>query len=398
MTRTQQTVTTGLEMLLECDQGLLAGRRVGLLANQASICSGLVHAADLLGGACDLVALFGPEHGLRGEAQDMEATRSGRDPGTGLPVHSLYGSTAATLAPSPEMLAGLDVLVCDLQDMGARYYTFAATLFHVMERASGSGLALVVTDRPNPLGGEILEGPGLHPDYHSFVGRLDVPVRHGLTMGELATLFHRRAGLDLDLRVIPMAGWRREMLWRDTGLPWVAPSPNMPTPETASIYPGACLVEGTTLSEGRGTTRPFECVGAPWVDAVALADTLNRLEHPGLRFRAHWFRPVAQKWMGETCAGVQVHVTSRRAVRSFAAYVDLLAAIRSQAPGKFSWRTEAYEFETRHPALDLLAGSADLRVALEEGQWSSDMTQGWERAAADFTQERQPVLIYRSAG
>ena len=398
MIRTPRTVISGLEMLVEHERGLLAGRRVGLLANQASIGSGLVHAADLLAEVCDLVALFGPEHGLRGEAQDMEATRSGRDPGTGLPVHSLYGGTAATLAPAPEMLEGLDVLVCDLQDIGARYYTFAATLFHVMERASGSGLALVVTDRPNPLGGSILEGPGLLPDYHSYVGRLDVPVRHGLTMGEMATLFHRRAGLDLDLRVIPMVGWGREMLWRDTGLPWVAPSPNMPTPDTVSIYPGACLVEGTKLSEGRGTTRPFEYVGAPWVDAVALADTLNRLEHPGLRFRAHWFRPVAQKWMGETCAGVQVHVTSRRAVRSFAAYVDLLAAMRSQAPEKFSWRTEAYEFETRHPAVDLLAGSAGLRLALEAGQWSSEMTHAWEADAAAFERLRQPVLLYGSAG
>lgn len=398
MTRTPGTVTPGLERLLAHNRSLLAGRRVGLLANQASTDTHLVHAADLLGEACNLVALFGPEHGLRGEAQDMESTSSGGDPGTGLPVHSLYGSTAATLAPTPEMLAGLDVLVCDLQDIGTRYYTFAATLFHVMERASGSGLALLVTDRPNPLGGTILEGPGLHPDYHSFVGRLDVPVRHGLTMGEMAILFQRRAGLDVDLKVIPMFGWQREMLWADTGLPWVAPSPNMPTPETATIYPGACLVEGTTLSEGRGTTRPFEFIGAPWVDAVALADTMNRLEHPGLHFRAHWFRPVAQKWAGETCAGVQVHVTSRDAVRSFAAYVDLLAAMRAQAPEKFSWRTEAYEFETRHLAVDLLAGSPGLRLALQEGQWSSHMAPGWEEVAAAFAGERQSVLLYPQAG
>jgi uncharacterized protein YbbC (DUF1343 family) len=388
------TVQTGLEILLSEHDRLLRGRRLGLLANQASVDCHLRHAADLLAGAGDLVTLFGPEHGLRGEAQDMETTASGTDPGTGLPVHSLYGATAATLAPSAGMLAGLDVLVCDLQDVGARYYTFAATLFHVLESAAGTDLTVVVTDRPNPLGGMIVEGPGLQPGYESFVGRLDVPVRHGLTMGEMALLFRRRAGLEVDLRVIPMEGWQRQMPWGECGLPWVPPSPNMPTMETATVYPGGCLIEGTDLSEGRGTTRPFEFVGAPWIDAEALARTLAEGNHPGLAFRPHWFRPLAQKCQGETCAGVQVHIEDAAGVRSFAAYVDLLVAVRNQDPGLFSWRREAYEFETRHPAIDLLAGSDRLRREIESGRAALDMAAEWDAEAAQFLDVRRDILLY----
>lgn len=394
MTQAVATVLPGLETLLAGDGGLLRGRRLGLLANQASVDRRLRHAADLLAGAGDLVALFGPEHGLRGEAQDMESTASGIDPGTGLPVHSLYGASAATLAPSAGMLEGLDVLVCDLQDVGTRYYTFAATLFHVLESAAGTGLTVVVTDRPNPLGGMIVEGPGLAAGFESFVGRLDVPVRHGMTMGEMALLFRRRAGLDVDLQVVPMEGWRRDMLWADSRLPWVPPSPNMPTVETATIYPGGCLVEGTHLSEGRGTTHPFEFVGAPWIDAEALARSLEGANHPGLAFRPHWFRPLAQKWQRETCAGVQVHIHNAAEVRSFAAYVELLAAARCQDPGRFAWRTEAYEFETRHPAIDLLAGSDRLRRDIEAGRAVADMAAEWEAGAALFSEARRDLLLY----
>jgi uncharacterized protein YbbC (DUF1343 family) len=387
-------VVPGLEELLSSRDDLLRHRRIALLANQASVDRQLHHAADLLAAAGDLVTLFGPEHGLRGEAQDMESTTSGTDPGTGLPVHSLYGATADTLAPSAQMLAGLDVLVCDLQDVGSRYYTFAATLLHVLDSVAGTDLTVVVTDRPNPLGGMILEGPGLDEGYESFVGRLDVPVRHGLTMGEMALLYRRRAGLDVDLQVIPMQGWRRDMLWQDCRLPWVLPSPNMPTYDTATIYPGGCLVEGTHLSEGRGTTRPFEFVGAPWLDAEALAGTLNRHAHPGLSFRPHWFRPLAQKCRGETCAGVQVHIEDAAAVRSFAAYVDLIIAARAQDAEKFSWRTEAYEFETRHPAIDLLAGSERLRRDIEAGRELDEMVSQWAARAEPFLNERRDLLLY----
>jgi uncharacterized protein YbbC (DUF1343 family) len=394
-----QTVRPGLEVLLSRPLEL-KGRRLGLLANQASVDRSLRHAADLLT-ACQhvrLVALFAPEHGIRGEAQDMEPVASGTDPATGLPVHSLYGATADTLAPTEEMLAGLDLLICDLQDVGARYYTFAATLFHVLDAAAARGLPVLVADRPNPLGGEVLEGPVLVPGFESFVGGIPVPIRHGLTIGELARLYDEERHVGVDLRVIRMERWRRRMLGPETGLPWIAPSPNMPTPETAVVYPGACLVEGTNLSEGRGTTRPFELIGAPWLDAVALADEMNRLERPGVKFRPHWFRPVAQKWAGETCAGVQVHVTDPRSFRSFGSYVALLAAIRRQAPERFRWRTESYEFEGARMAIDLLAGSDRLRRDLEEGRPLAEMERDWQGEAESFQERRRAVLLYPEEG
>ena len=395
----RSVVRPGLEVLLSESLHLVQGKRVGLVANPASVTRDLAHAADLLQ-ACPgvrLVALFGPEHGLRGEAQDMEAVPGGTDPGTGLPIHSLYGSSAATLAPETEMLDGLDLLLVDLPDVGARYYTFAATLSHVMERAATRHLPVVVLDRPNPLGGTVVEGPLVEPGFESFVGRFPVPVRHGLTIGELALLFNQEFALGAEVQVVRLQGWTRAMTWEDTGLPWVPPSPNMPTPETAHVYPGGCLVEGTNLSEGRGTTRPFEFVGAPWLEAPALAATLNEQHLPGILFRPHWFRPVAQKWAGRTCAGVQAHVTDRRELRSFAAYVALLAAARRQAPEAFAWRRDAYEFESRHPAIDLLAGSPQLRQDIESDRPVRDMEEEWRRAAAAFEPARQHVLLYDAA-
>jgi len=395
----RSAVRPGLEVLLSDSLQLVQGRRVGLVANPASVTRDLVHAADLLQArpGVRLVTLFGPEHGLRGEAQDMEAVPGGTDPGTGLPIHSLYGSSAATLAPETEMLDGLDLLLVDLPDVGARYYTFAATLSYVMERAATRRLPVIVLDRPNPLGGTVVEGPLVEPGFESFVGRFPIPVRHGLTMGELALLFNQEFGLGADVQIVRMEGWTRNMTWEDSGLPWVPPSPNMPTPETAHVYPGGCLVEGTNLSEGRGTTRPFEFIGAPWLDAPALAATLNEQHLPGLLFRPHWFRPVAQKWAGRNCAGVQAHITDRREVRSFAAYVALLAAARRQAPEAFAWRQDAYEFESRHPAIDLLAGSSRLRHDLESERPVRDMEEEWRRAAEGFEPARQHVLLYDRA-
>jgi uncharacterized protein YbbC (DUF1343 family) len=393
--KARPAVRPGLEALL-ARSGELRGRRIGLLANQASVDSDLRHAADLLR-ACDgvkLAALFAPEHGLRGEAQDMEAVESGIDPATGLPVHSLYGSAATTLAPTDEMLAGLDLVICDLPDIGSRYYTFAATLFQLMEKAAESGLPVLVTDRPNPLGGEVLEGPGLEPAFTSFVGRVSAPVRHGLTMGELARLYNEDHAAGSDLTVVPMQGWRRRQLGPETGLPWVPPSPNMPTFATALVYPGGCLLEGTNLSEGRGTTRPFEFAGGPWIDAVALAGGMNDIGRPGVRFRPHWFRPVAQKWKGETCGGVQVHVTDPETLRSFGVYVELVAAMRRQDPDRFQWRTEAYEFESQRPAIDLLAGSDRLRKDLERGRAVAEMEVEWHAEAERFRVRRRDVLLY----
>ncbi|MFQ5718742.1 MAG: exo-beta-N-acetylmuramidase NamZ domain-containing protein [Acidobacteriota bacterium] len=390
-------VRPGLEILVTEQVRLLAGRRIGLLANQASVDRQFRHAADLLAAApgVELKALFGPEHGLRGAAQDMEAVTSSRDPATGLPVHSLYGATAATLAPTPSMLDGLDLMVCDLQDVGARYYTFSATILATLAAADRAQIPVIVTDRPNPLGGEVIEGPVLAPGFESFVGRLPVPVRHGMTLGELCLMGKDHLGYDVDLQVVPMAGWTRDQGWPATGLPWVLPSPNMPSVDTAVVYPGACLVEGTTMSEGRGTTRPFEFIGAPWLDPIRFAGELNDLGHAGVRFRPHWFRPVTQKWAGVTCGGVEVHVDDPASFRSFATFVAMLAIARRQSGGQFAWRTAPYEFEARHPAIDLLAGSDRLRRDLEANRPLAEMEGEWTAMADQFRRRRLPSLLYR---
>jgi uncharacterized protein YbbC (DUF1343 family) len=261
---------TGLERLLEAGPacaGLREGVRIGLVAHPASVNRRVEHAVDLLAGDPRLILsrLFGPEHGLRGEAQDMEPVDGAVDPDTGLPVSSLYGRDATSLRPRNDQIEPLDAIVYDLQDVGSRYYTFVYTLAYVMEAARDAGRPVVVLDRPNPIGGRTVEGPVLDPSLRSFVGRFPIPVRHGLTAGELARLFNEAFGIGCDLRVVSMTGWRRTMHFEETGLPWVAPSPNMPTPDTEGVSPGGCVIEGTNLSEVRGTTRPFELVGAPWL-------------------------------------------------------------------------------------------------------------------------------------
>jgi uncharacterized protein YbbC (DUF1343 family) len=269
-------VATGLDVLVEKRFVPLRGLAVGLVCNPTSVDRRLRHAADLFHAArgVRLAALFGPEHGVRGDIQYMAAVGDERDRRTGVRVHSLYGSTADSLRPDNRQLRGLDALVFDIQDVGARYYTYQATMLFCMEAAARAKLAFFVLDRPNPIGGLAVEGPALRPGFESFCGVHDVAVRHGMTVGELAGLYREERGLDVDLTVIPCRGWRRGMHQRETGLPWVFPSPNMPTPETALVYPGMCLLEGTNLSEGRGTTRPFELFGAPWLDACRLAESL----------------------------------------------------------------------------------------------------------------------------
>src|SRR5512137_2968769 len=286
-------VGVGLEVLLRSRGGPLRGRRVGLICNPTAVDGRLRHAADLLHAlpGVTLAALFGPEHGVRGDAQYLVSVAGEVDAAPGLPVHSLYGATAASLRPPPAALAGLDVLCFDIQDVGARYYTYQATMLLCMEAAARAGLAFVVLDRPNPIGGLRVEGPALRPGFESFCGLHDLAPRHGLTVGELARLFVAERGLDLDLAVVPCEGWRRGEGARATGLPWVSPSPNMPTPETALVYPGMCLLEGTNLSEGRGTTRPFELFAAPWLDPAALAAALGADRLPGVRFRPASFTP-----------------------------------------------------------------------------------------------------------
>lgn len=377
------------------DAGALAGKRVGLIANPSSIDGRLRHAADLLAAdpAIGLVRLFGPEHGIRGAAQDMITVDGSIDERTGLPVVSLYGS-AETLAPSVADLDGLDALVFDLQDVGARYYTYVWTLVLSMRVAAEAGVALVVLDRPNPLGGALVEGPAIEPGFESFIGLCSVPNRHGLTAGELARLIRSRESIDVDLDVVELEGWQRSMFYDQTGLPWVLPSPNMPTLETAIVYPGMCLLEGTELSEGRGTTRPFEVAGAPFIDGYALAGALDAEGLPGLALRPLSFLPTFQKHSGAMCGGVQLHVTDRGAYPTLRAGVAFIRAVRQLYPDDFVWRTRAYEFVDAIPAFDLLAGGASLREGIDAGAPLADLCAGWAAHEAAFRAERAPHLLY----
>jgi len=397
--RRNQRVITGLERLLEegpgC-AGLRNGARVGLVVHPASVNRDLVHAADLISSGSDLRVerLFGPEHGVRGEAQDMEPVAGSVDTETGLPVSSLYGSDADSLRPRPEEIEALDAVVYDLQDVGSRYYTFVYTLSHVMEVARDVGRPIVVLDRPNPIGGREVEGPVLDPALTSFVGRYPIPARHGMTTAELARLFNDRHRIGCELRTVTMHGWTRSMQFEDTGLPWVAPSPNMPTADTARVYPGGCLIEGTNLSEGRGTTRPFELVGAPWMAGRELAEALGAARLAGARFRATSFRPMFHKHAGATCRGIQVHVVDRDAFRPFGTYLAILTHARRLAGHAFEWRREAYEFETERLAIDLLLGRADLRSQIEAAVPLEDMERSWSVELRAFRKLRERFLLY----
>lgn len=398
-------VRTGLDVLAEGRFDRLRGRTVGLIANQSAVDRRYRHAIDLLHQApgVELVRLFGPEHGLRGEAQDMEGVGSGLDRRTGLPVVSLYGEGPESLTPRQEDLEGLDVVVFDVQDVGARYYTFAASMFYAMEAASRAGCALLVLDRPNPLGGEVVEGPTVSPGFKSFVGAYPMPIRHGMTVGELALLFRDERGLDLDLEVVPCSGWGRGMLWDETGLAWIPPSPNMPTSDTAIVYPGGCLIEGTNLSEGRGTTRPFEFWGAPWLEEASVRMVEAMVGQPGAGFRPIAFRPKFQKFSGETCFGVQPIVEDPRAFSGLEAYLKLLLLAFRADPARFSWRTEPYEFVREPIAIDLLFGSSREREAIEAAagtatldldEWTRTLTGRWEEDSRSFRERRKPSLLY----
>jgi uncharacterized protein YbbC (DUF1343 family) len=385
-------VVSGLERLLERPEPV-RGLRVGLVVNPSSITSDLVHASVALGArkGVKLSALFGPEHGIAADAQDMVEVGHSRDRETGLPVYSLYGETRV---PTPSMLKDVDVMVYDVQDVGSRYYTFIYTMLHVMEACAGERKRVVVLDRPNPLGGEVVEGNALDPAYRSFVGMHPLVVRHGMTSGELALLFREELALDVDLHVVPMKGWRRRMHFEDTGLPWVLPSPNIPTVDTAFVYPGGCLVEGTNLSEGRGTTRPFELVGAPWLDAHALERALDAERLPGAGFRATAFTPTFQKHQGALCHGVQLHVTDRERFPAFLAYLLLIHHARRQDEERFAWRAPPYEYERVKLPIDILGGSDRIRRSLEQGVSPKRLAAGFRKDSAAFRRRRRKYLLY----
>lgn len=393
-----EPLLSGLDRLLE-DPSLLRGRRLGLVANPASVSSRFVPAARALSEAgLDLRVLFGPEHGLTGAVQDMLAVGDGDTPAGGLPVVSLYGERFEDLSPKPEHLAGLDAVVCDLPDVGSRYYTFVWTACLVIKACAARGIPVFVLDRPNPLGGLVVEGNLPEERLLSFVGLWPVPARHGMTTGEIARYVNAGFGIGCDLTVVPMrlADGRPAPRGRIGETPaWVLPSPNMPTCETALVYPGMCLLEGTNLSEARGTTRPFEVVGAPWLDAGAAAERANGLGLPGVVFRPHVFRPTFHKFAGQDCGGVQLHVTDAGAFRPFETGLRLVKLLRDLDPARFRWRTETYEYRSDVPAIDLLAGTARYRELVDAGESLDGWIDTFPADLARFAPARDASLLYR---
>ena len=386
-------VTLGIERLLEDDRRLIDGRTIGLLCNPASIDHRFRHSADVLFEApgVTLGAIFGPQHGFRADLQDnMIETPHARDARRRVPVHSLYSEVRE---PTAAMLDGFDALVIDIQDVGTRVYTFIYTVANCMRAAARASLPVIVCDRPNPIGGVAVEGNRLDERYASFVGQFPIPMRHGMTVGELARLFNDEFGLGAELHVVQLEGWQRSMFYDETGLPWVMPSPNMPTLDTAIVYPGAVLFEGTQLSEGRGTTRPFELIGAPWIDGEALAGAMNARQLPGVHFRPAFFEPTFQKHARQSCGGCQIHVTDRDAFPSLRAAVELIDEFHRQEPSRFAWREPPYEYEHDKMPIDILYGSDGLRQAVADGTVAA-LIAGWHGDEAQFRREREPYLLY----
>jgi len=384
----------GIEKLCESRLDLLRGARVGLVCNQASVDHELRHSADLLRSLpeINLTALFGPQHGIRGDVQDnMVETPHVEDTETGLPVYSLYSETRE---PTERMLEEVDVLVCDLQDVGCRIYTFVYTIANCMRAAGRLGKKVLVCDRPNPIGGELVAGNVLEPEYASFVGQFPIPTRHGLTAGELARMFQGRWGIDCDLEVVPLEGWSRELWFDETDVPWVLPSPNMPTLDAATVFPGTVHLEGTQVSEGRGTTRPFELVGAPYVEAGPFARRLEGLGLPGVKFRASSFLPTFQKHAGATCGGVQIHVTDRFVFEPVITGVAVVKTLFEMYGEEFRWKEPPYEYVFDKNPFDVIAGTDKLRGAIERGDSLDAIEASWGEPLRDFLGVRTQYLMY----
>jgi len=385
-------ISLGSERLLATSA--LAGKRVGVVCNPASVDHGFRHIADRVAAldGVTLAAIFGPQHGFRSDVQEnMIESGHARDARRRVPVHSLYSETRI---PTPEMTQGLDLLVVDLQDVGTRIYTYIYTMAYCLTAARRDGIPIVVCDRPNPIGGVQVEGPMLVNGYESFVGLYPIPMRHGMTIGELARLFNEHFGIGADLDVIPMQGWTRSMYHDEAGAPWVMPSPNMPTLDTAIVYPGTVLFEGTNVSEGRGTTRPFELVGAPWVTDEGFADALNARNLSGVHFRPTVFEPTFHKHAQSTCGGVQIHVTDRAAFEPALVGVLLTEAFRAADPGAFAWRQPPYEYEHTLLPFDILAGTSETREQIEAGVKAEEIARSWEPSVAAFGELRRKFLLY----
>jgi uncharacterized protein YbbC (DUF1343 family) len=386
---------TGLDRLFTHHLDLLRGRRVGLICNPASVDVLYRHAADLFAACSEfcLTALFGPQHGFRGETQDNMVEWEGwpRDPRLGVPVFSLYGETRQ---PTPDMLAEVDILVFDVPDVGTRVYTFIWTMALAMQAARAQGIPFVVLDRPNPIGGLDIEGAVLEREWASFVGMYPLPMRHAMTVGELARMFNATEGIGCELYVVPMEGWSRPQWFDTTWLPWVMPSPNMPTLDTATVYPGMVLLEGTTLSEGRGTTRPFEIFGAPFIDPYELAAALEPLQLPGVHFRPLWFQPTFNKFAGQLCGGLQLHVQNRHTFRPYRTAVEILKAVRRLYPKEPLWREPPYEYVFDRLPFDVIAGQARLRAAIEADADWEEIAAADEPALEEFRRRRAAYLLY----
>ncbi len=387
-------VATGLQRVAEGRCHEVFEGRLGLLCNQASVDGEIRHAREIFASIFPgrLTALFSPQHGFFADKQDnMVESDDILDPTLGIPVFSLYGESRS---PLPHQLDLIDTLVVDLQDVGCRVYTFIWTMLLAMEACSRAGKRVVVLDRPNPIGGAV-EGNLLRPQLTSFVGLHPLPMRHGMTMGELALLFRWERKLDLDLQIVTMEGWRRDLCFADTGLPWIWPSPNMPLMETALVYPGTVLLEGTNVSEGRGTTRPFETFGAPWMDPRELAQVLHEMEADhGTVLREQWFEPTFHKWAGQTCRGLQIHVVDNHLFRPYRLGLALLAAMARLYPDTFAWRPPPYEYEYERLPTDLLIGDTEIRRAVGSGRDPRELEPLWEEELSRFMERRKPFLLY----
>lgn len=390
-------IITGLDILIADPERYLHGQSVGLIVNQTSMAGDHRRSIEHFKahGWFSLKKIFAPEHGLYGIDQDMVKVNDNHDPSSGINVLSLYGDVAESLFPDPKRFANLDNLVFDIQDVGSRYYTFIYTLANCMEVCRETGVRMVVCDRPNPINGVGVEGNLVGEHWKSFVGQYPIANRHGMTVGELAKMFNATFGIACDLTVIPMRGWERSMWYDQTGLPWIPTSPNMPTPRTAEVYPGMCLIEGTHLSEGRGTTLPFELAGAPYIDAHKLAEELKKERLPGILFRPQYFKPMFHKWNREICGGVHLHVTHREQFKPFLTGIAVIRAIAKLYPDQFAWRTKPYEFVSDRLAIDLLYGNSSFRENFLNNDDSLEtIEESWNEDLKDFNKLRQEFLIY----
>ncbi len=376
-------IELGVERLMKHEKRLLEGKRVGLITNPTGVDSELNSVVDLLNNDPDihLEALYGPEHGVRGDAQAGQYVDYYIDDVTGVPVYSLYGKTRK---PTPEMLENVDVLVFDIQDVGTRFYTYIYTMALAMEAAEEKGIPFVVLDRPNPLGGKAIEGPVLDPGFASFVGQYAIPLRHGMTVGELAKLFNKEFNIDADLKVVKMKGWKRNSYFDETGLQFVMPSPNMPTLETALVYPGTALIEGTNVSEGRGTSKPFELIGAPFINSTELAASLNNLNLPGVKFRAASFTPTFSKHSGKLSHGVQVHVTDRTKYQPVETGLHIVKTLKDLYPEDVKLTS----------FFDNLIGNGWIRPGIENGMTVEEMKARWAKDLKQFEKVRKGYLLY----